>query len=542
MKTIKFKLYASFISCIALMIVIGLSGLFGAWRISQNSEKAYSSVTVPIVQLSKVRALQLKVRVALRRMQALRSDTGVQQSMPGLQANLAALGQEWSLYARGNVTDEQERAIVASIEQELPSFETKVATIVGMLKADNFDAADEAVASAEKISDTLGAALERDAAVNGEKALRFASDSQSTFDRVLWISIAFIAVGVLTGAGVSISLVRAITVPLREAVDVAEQIADGKLEHRISASSRDEFGKLLDALRKMDAQLSETVREIMESSETVNLAADEIASGNADLSARTETQAASLEETASSMTQLTETVKHNADNSREANMLAANATSMADAGNQVVQNMVGTIARISEGSTKISDITGVIEGIAFQTNILALNAAVEAARAGEQGRGFAVVAAEVRSLAQRSAAAAKEIKDLIGRSVEMIEDGSRQATDVGATMEDVKNAIKSVAETIGDIATASDEQSRGIEQVSQAVVQMDEVTQHNAALVEQAAAAAHSLKEQADRLRTAVSSFRLESFRLAQSRPNSHVAGEAWELPFARATVRKTSV
>lgn len=509
MKTIKFKLYASFISCIALMIAIGLSGLFGAWRISQNSEKAYSSVTVPIVQLSKVRALQLKVRVALRRMQALRSDTGVQQSMPGLEANLAALGQEWSLYARGKVTDEQERAIVASIEQELPSFETKVATIVGMLKADNFDAADEAVASAEKISDTLGAALERDAAVNGEKALRFASDSQSTFDRVLWISIAFIAVGVLTGAGVSISLVRAITVPLREAVDVAEQIADGKLEHRISASSRDEFGKLLDALRKMDAQLSETVREIMESSETVNLAADEIASGNADLSARTETQAASLEETASSMTQLTETVKHNADNSREANMLAANATSMADAGNQVVQNMVGTIARISEGSTKISDITGVIEGIAFQTNILALNAAVEAARAGEQGRGFAVVASEVRSLAQRSSAAAREIKDLIESSVTMIQDGARQAADVGATMGEVKQAIKQVSDIVGEIAAASEEQSRGIEQVNQAVSQMDEVTQQNAALVEEAAASAQSLEEQARSLKDAVSVFRL---------------------------------
>lgn len=222
MGTIKFKLYASFIACIALMIAIGLSGLFGAWRISRNSEEAYSSVTLPIVQLSKMRALQLKVRVALRRMQALRSDTGVQRSLPGLQADLGDLGKQWSLYARGNVADEQERAIVASIAQELPSFEAKVAQIVGMLKADNFDAADDAVASAEKTSDTLGAALERDAAVNGEKALRFANDSKSTFDRVVWISIAFIAVGVLIGAGVSISLVRAITAPLREAVDIAE--------------------------------------------------------------------------------------------------------------------------------------------------------------------------------------------------------------------------------------------------------------------------------------------------------------------------------
>lgn len=510
MKTIKFKIYAAFIACIGLMIAIGMSGLLGAWRLSRNSQDSYSSVTVPIVRLSRARAAQLRVRVALRRMQALRSDTGVRESLPGMEKDLATLETVWKDYARADFGDAKERAAVAKISRELPVFKTSVDAIVVMLKADNFDAADSAVASAESHSDALGAALEDDAAINADKAEGFANDSKSTFNAVLWASLACIAAGVLIGAGVSVYIVRAMTSPLGHAVGIAERIADGKLDNRISASSRDEFGKLLDALRRMDAQLSRTVREIMASSETVSLAAHEIASGNVDLSARTETQAASLEETASSMTQLTETVQHNADNSRQASALAANATSMADAGNEVVQNMVGTIARISESSTKISDITGVIEGIAFQTNILALNAAVEAARAGEQGRGFAVVAAEVRSLAQRSAAAAKEIKELIGTSVEMIEDGSRQAADVGTTMEDVKNAIKRVAETIGDIAIASDEQSRGIEQVSQAVVQMDEVTQHNAALVEQATAAAQSLTEQADRLRTAVSSFKLE--------------------------------
>jgi methyl-accepting chemotaxis protein len=510
MKTIKFKIYAAFVACVALMVATGLSGLLGAWRISKNNEESYSSATVPIVQLAKVRADQLRVRVALRRMQALRTDTSVRESLPKLEKDVAALDSTWNDYARGNFSDPDEQAAVATIARDLPAFKASVEGIVAMFKTDNFDAADSAVASAEALSDALGAALEEDAAVNAKKAEGFANDSKSTFDEVLWASIACIAIGVLIGAGVSIYIVRAITSPLGQAVDVAERIADGKLENRIAATSRDEFGKLLDALRKMDGQLSKTVREIMASSETVSLAADEIASGNVDLSARTETQAASLEQTASSMTELTETVRHNADNSREANAMAANATSMADAGNQVVQNMVGTIARISESSTKISEITGVIEGIAFQTNILALNAAVEAARAGEQGRGFAVVASEVRSLAQRSAAAAKEIKDLIGTSVEMIEDGARQAADVGTTMEDVKNAIRRVAETIGDIATASDEQSRGIEQVSQAVVQMDEVTQHNAALVEQAAAAAQSLTEQAAKLRTAVSSFRLE--------------------------------
>ena len=509
-KTIKFKIYASFLACIALMIAIGLSGLTGAWRIAKNNEESYSSVTVPIVRLSEVRARQLKVRVSLRRMQALRTDSGVQKTLPLLQADLLGLERGWAAYTDNRTFhDEKEHAIVDAISRELPVFKAKVDSILTVLKTDNFDAADDAIASAEQLSDTLGLALEQDAAVNAEKAQRFAGDSRSTFDRVLWASIAFIAIGVLIGGGVSIFLMRVITAPLGKAVGIAGHIAEGRLGNRISASSRDEFGKLLDALRKMDQQLSNTVREIVATSESVSTAADEIASGNADLSARTETQAASLEETASSMTQLTETVKHNADNSREANALATNATMMADAGNRVVQNMVGTIAQISESSTKISDITSVIEGIAFQTNILALNAAVEAARAGEQGRGFAVVAAEVRSLAQRSAAAAKDIKELIGRSVEMIEDGSRQAAEVGTTMEEVKDAIKRVAHTIGDIAVASDEQSRGIEQVSQAVVQMDEVTQHNAALVEQASAAAQSLKEQAAGLRRAVSSFRL---------------------------------
>lgn len=509
-KTIKFKIYASFFSCIALMIAIGLSGLIGAWRISNNSEESYMSVTVPIMQLSQVRTLQLKVRVALRRMQALRSDTGVRDSVPRLQENLQSLDKAWAAYAHGSFSDEKERALLEHISRALPVFKARVDSIVVMLKADNFDAADGAVASAEKASDALGAALEEDANVNAEKAKRFANDSRSTFDSVLRASAACLVIGVLLAGGVSFYLAGAITRPLNKAVDVAGRIADGKLDNRISVSSRDEFGKLLDALRKMDAQLSSTVRDIMTTSETVSSTADEIASGNADLSARTETQAASLEETAASMTQLTDTVKHNADNSRQANALAANAAVMADAGNQVVQTMVGTIAQISASSTKISEITGVIEAIAFQTNILALNAAVEAARAGAQGRGFAVVASEVRNLAQRSAAAAKEIKELIGTSVQMIEEGARQAADVGATMEEVKDVIKRVANTIEGIVIASDEQSRGIEQVSQAVVQMDEVTQHNAALVEQAAAAARALREQAASLWQTVSSFKLE--------------------------------
>ena len=326
-----------------------------------------------------------------------------------------------------------------------------------------------------------------------------------------YISFGVIGCALLFAAGALMYLLRAILAPLTTAVGIANQIAAGKLENDVQITSQDEFGQLLEALRKMDLQLSNTVRGIKASTESVTVASREIASGNLDLSSRTEQQASSLEETAASMTQLTETVKQNADNARQANALATRATDMADTGNDSVQAMVGIIGQISSSSSKISEITGVIEGIAFQTNILALNAAVEAARAGEQGRGFAVVASEVRSLAQRSAAAAKEIKELISSSVTMIQDGAKQATEVSATMGQVKQSIKQVSDIVGEIAAASDEQSRGIEQVNQAVGQMDEVTQQNAALVEQAAAAAQSLEEQAIRLKDAVSLFKVDA-------------------------------
>lgn len=322
-------------------------------------------------------------------------------------------------------------------------------------------------------------------------------------------------------AGGSVWVLREkVTQPLTVVVGVMEHLASGDLTERIdSGAASTETGRLSTSLRKMQVNLIEIVGAINRSAESIDLSAREIASGNLNLSVRTEEQAASLEQTAASMTQLTQTVIQNTDNARQANVLATRATSLADAGNEAVRSMIGTIGKISSSSGQISDITGIIEGIAFQTNILALNAAVEAARAGEQGRGFAVVAAEVRSLAQRSATAAREIKDLIGSSVALIQSGSQQAAEVGETVDRVRQATRQVSDIVSEITAASEEQSRGIEQISLAVTQMDEVTQHNAALVEEAGAAAQSQEQQAAELKHAVSVFRLPEVAGLASEP-----------------------
>ncbi|SDF56640.1 methyl-accepting chemotaxis protein [Massilia sp. PDC64] len=314
-------------------------------------------------------------------------------------------------------------------------------------------------------------------------------------------------VAVVLALGLAVWLARNITVPLGYAVRVAKRVAQGDLTARVEVRSKDETGELMAALKEMNDALLDIVVRVRTGTETIATASGEINSGNQDLSARTEQQASSLEETASSMEELTSTVRQNADNARQATQLAASASETAQRGGDVVAQVVSTMGSINASSKKIADIITVIDGIAFQTNILALNAAVEAARAGEQGRGFAVVAGEVRSLAQRSAAAAKEIKGLIGDSVEKVEAGTKLVDQAGSTMEDVVGSVRRVTDLIGEIAAASEEQRSGIEQVNQAITQMDQVTQQNAALVEQAAAAADSMQEQARQLAALVGTF-----------------------------------
>ena len=308
---------------------------------------------------------------------------------------------------------------------------------------------------------------------------------------------------------VAVLSTRSITTPLKEAVAVAQRVANGDLTSEIEVNSNDETGQMMAALRDMNASLIGIVEKVRAGTESIAEASSEIAMGNLDLSARTEQQADSLGQTSTSMRELTSTVQQNADNARQANQLAAKASEVAVRGGSVVSHVVDTMGSITASSKKIVDIIGVIDGIAFQTNILALNAAVEAARAGEQGRGFAVVASEVRNLAQRSAGAAKEIKALIGDSVDKVREGSTLVEQAGVTMEEVVASVRRVTDIMGEITSASQEQSAGIAHVNTTIVEMDETTQQNAALVEQAAAAAASMQEQAANLARVVSVFKL---------------------------------
>lgn len=410
-------------------------------------------------------------------------------------------------YKRTERISGQDAAVAALMEKNWRQMHDVLQMSIQYLKANNYEAYGNL--DAQQAQDDMEAAFAQWRAENNGLLKAAAAQNQHSFTQMQWtlgtILLVMIAVFVVIWLGLQHMLLK----PLQDMLAHIRAIAGGDLTRQIDANGRNEMSQLAAGLHEMQQSLVSTVSAVRSSSDSIYTGAGEISSGNNDLSSRTEQQAASLEETAASMEQLTATVKQNTDNARQAAQLARTASETADRGGQVVTNVVRTMNDIADSSQQIVQITSVIDGIAFQTNILALNAAVEAARAGEQGRGFAVVAGEVRTLASRSASAAKEIKALIEKSVSRVDTGSSQVAEAGETMKEIVNAVTRVTDIMGEIASASDEQSRGIEQVSLAVSQMDSVTQQNAALVQESATAAAALEEQADQLRQAVAVFQV---------------------------------
>ncbi|HHL4078756.1 methyl-accepting chemotaxis protein [Burkholderia sp. A2] len=492
-----------------LLGVTGVLGLHGMTRSNDSTREIFTNQMPSAVDVAMAEMFAARERLALDRAALL---AGTPDSAAAIERSRAMRTQSdawWQKYlALPRDADEDRLAQdVAARRKVLQSSCDAFASAVAAGDHDRIgDGAKQLQARYTELA-TAGEAL-RSAQFTNAQA-RF-DQAESVFETMRALSVVVLLAGIGAAVLSWLTLSRAIGRPIADALSHFDAIAAGDLRRPIVVNRRDEMGQMLEGLARMQRGLVDTVRTVRGGSESIATAARQIAAGNIDLSSRTEEQAAALQETASSMEQLTGTVKQNADNARQASSLAANASEIANKGNTVVGQVVGTMGEINDSSAKIADIIAIIEGIAFQTNILALNAAVEAARAGEEGRGFAVVAGEVRSLAQRSSSAAKEIKALIDASVERIRTGSTLVDEAGRTMSDVISAVQRVTDIMGEIAAASEEQSGGIDQVARAVTQMDEVTQQNAALVEEAAAAAQSLEEQAARLRETAAVFQLD--------------------------------
>jgi methyl-accepting chemotaxis protein len=454
----------------------------------------------------------------------VQDDAGLQQ-----QKDRLTKAREQYREARRRLTsfelDEKEKGLLAKLDQALALAVPASNKMMELRMQGSIPAAAEFLVTTSTAA-TNGAihAIDEIVAYETQQAAKAGEESKAEYGSSRQLMLLLGALAMMLGGVAAWFITRTITRPINEAVTVAETVAAGDLTSRIDASAKDETGRLLRALKNMNDSLVNIVGQVRSGTETMATASSEIAAGNLDLSSRTEQQASSLEETASSMEELTSTVKQNADNARHANQLAVSASEVAVKGGTVVAQVVDTMAAINESSKKIVDIIEVIDGIAFQTNILALNAAVEAARAGEQGRGFAVVASEVRNLAQRSAAAAKEIKTLIGDSVDKVNTGTKLVDNAGTTMVEIVDSIKRVTDIMGEITAASQEQSAGIEQVNQAITEMDHVTQQNAALVEEAAAAAGSLQDQSNKLAQVVSVFQIGSHAVSAAAVTSRGA------------------
>ena len=409
------------------------------------------------------------------------------------------------------VSTPDEQALYQTIKASWAAFILADAKVIELSNGgdERFADARKESASTRDSFDAVMAAIEADLKYNTAGADVAMKASAGTYHDALVMEGALVAIALLVGAILAVAITRSIVGPIRDAVKLADTVARGDLTTRVQVSGNDEPAQLLASLAKMNANLVGIVGQVRQTSDSIATGSQQIATGNADLSQRTEEQASNLQQTAASMEELTSTVRNNADTARKAAELAGTASTAAVRGGAMVGKVVDTMDAITGSSKKIVDIIGVIDGIAFQTNILALNAAVEAARAGEQGRGFAVVASEVRSLAQRSAQAAKEIKVLISESVQKVEAGSQQVDEAGRAMTDIVLQVKRVNDLIEEISSATSEQTKGISQVGDAVAQLDQVTQQNAALVEESDAAAESLSHQAGKLVEAVSVFTL---------------------------------
>ena len=494
------------ILCAAALLCLGL------WRMSElqsNAELVVTEKAGGLTSAMEMRETGMAVALALRRVATPTDATEGAVESKRLEALLEGYAKSEAVVMKYAKTQEAKTALAATAETKqavMPVIEKIKGFVAGanyfdassMLKTDFLPLHEKWFASLVVLAENQQKEMKATYAASNE-------NYKSTRTGML-------AVGVLTialAAVIAVFITRTIIGPLKDAARLANTIAACDLTTTIDSNARDEAGQLVQALKIMQDNLIKTVNNIKQSTETISVASREIATGNADLSTRTESQASSLQETAASMEELTQTVRQNAENARQANQLVVTASDIAMHGGQVFGQVVHTMDAIKESSRKIVDIIGVIDGIAFQTNILALNAAVEAARAGEQGRGFAVVAAEVRNLAQRSAGAAKEIKALIGDSVEKVDTGSKLVDQAGKTMDEIMTSVKHVADIMNEITTASSEQSSGIEQVNIAVTQMDQMTQQNAALVEEAAASAECLQTEANSLSEAVAVFKL---------------------------------
>ena len=493
-----------------LLLVMGGIGLLGISRTNEALRTVYEDRTVPMGQVAEIQRRLLRNRLLIANSLVTPAPEFVARNAQEVEENIAAIGKVWEAYMATTLTTEEAKLAKNFAEDRMKFVQEGLKPAVVALRANDITGAKQVVV--EKIRplyEPVGAGIAALLKLQLDTARAEYDAALARYGTIRAVAV----VAVLAGIGFAVVfgyfLIRGLSRDLNHAVEAADTVAEGDLTQAIHTEGHDEIARLLQAMAKMRDNLARVVAGVRENAESVATGSSQIAQGNHDLSNRTEEQASALEETAATMEQLGTTVRHNADNARQANQLAQGASTVAVRGGEVVGEVVQTMRGINDSSKKIADIISVIDSIAFQTNILALNAAVEAARAGEQGRGFAVVASEVRSLAQRSAEAAREIKGLITASVERVEQGTALVDQAGATMQEVVSSIRRVTDIMGEISSASTEQSSGVAQVGEAVSQMDQATQQNAALVEQSAAAAESLKEQAQKLVQAVAVFRL---------------------------------